>query len=69
MVYFRVLPLPLRNLDPDFLEILFKFANTYTAESVYQGYTAQREKEESGPAADRMQALGYTDEDVAGMDL
>jgi hypothetical protein len=69
MVYFKALPLPLRELDPDFLEILFRFANTYTADAVYQGYAARRNEEESKSTADQMLKLGYTDEDIAGMDL
>jgi len=47
---------------------MFNFANTFTEESVLQGYT-KRIKETSGPSADIMKGLGYSDEEVAGMDL
>jgi hypothetical protein len=63
------LPSPLKDLDPDFLEIFYKFANTYTEESVFRGYAEYREKEESGPTGGLMKNLGYSDEDIAGMDL
>jgi hypothetical protein len=69
MMYFRTLPSPLRDLDPDFLEIFYNFANTYTEESVLRGYTKNREKEELGPTEDQMKNLGYSDEEIAGMDL
>ena len=69
MVYFRALPAPLRDLDHDLLEIFFKFANTYTEEVVESGFAAQRKESESRNTAAQMKKLGYSDEDIAGMDL
>ena len=69
MAYFRELPEPLKETNPDFLEIFFKFANTFTEKSILNGFTKQREKTESGPDARRMKSLGYSDEDIANMEL
>jgi hypothetical protein len=69
MVYFRELPLPLKEVDPSLLEIVFNFANTFTEESVLHGYTKQKAEAESGPSAEVMKRLGYSDEEIAGMDL
>jgi hypothetical protein len=69
MVYFRALPVPLRELDHDLLEIFFNFANTYTEESVLKGYAKKRLEFGTAPAAEKLRGLGYSDEDIAGMDL
>jgi hypothetical protein len=69
MVYFRELPVPLRELNFDLLEIFFNFANTYTEESVLHGFTKTRQEEESKPTVGKMRRLGYSDEDIAEMDL
>ena len=68
MAYFRELPAPLAEIDPDFLEIFYNFANTYTEESVRQAHS-ERRKSEGSVASDDMKGLGYSDEDIAGMDV
>ena len=69
MAYFRELPVPLNELNPEFLGIIYKFANTFTEESVLRGFTKQREEHESKPTADMMRRLGYSEEDIAKMEL
>jgi hypothetical protein len=69
MVYFRELPVKLQEADPSLLEIIFNFANTFTEESVLHGFTKQRKESESAPTADKMRRLGYSEEEIAGMDL
>ena len=69
MVYFRELPVPLKEISPDFLEIFFKFANTFTEKSILNGFTKQREEIESKPTVQRMKRAGYSDEEIANMDL
>jgi hypothetical protein len=63
------LPVPLRELNLDFLEIFFNFANTYTEESVLHGFTKAKQETESKPTAETMKQLDYSDEEIAGMDL
>ena len=69
MAYFRELPVPLQGLDADFLEIFFNFANTYTEESVLHGYSKQRKEAESRPTPGLMKRFGYSDKEIANMDL
>jgi Holliday junction resolvasome RuvABC DNA-binding subunit len=69
MVYFRELPVPLREIDPDFLEIIFNFANTFTEESVLHSYAKHQQEEESKPTTETMRRLGYSEEDIAKMEL
>jgi len=69
MAYFRELPVPLKEIDPNFLEIVYKFANTFTEESVLQGFTKQRHENESKPSIQIMRRMGYSEEDLAKMDL
>jgi len=69
MAYFRELPVPLKKLDPEFLEIFFKFANIFTEKGVQAGYAKQVEEAESRPTAEMMRRLGYTEEDIAKMEL
>jgi len=69
VVYFREFPAPIKEIDPSFLEIIFNFANTYTEESVFNGYTKRIKEITSGPSADIMKKLGYSDEEIAGMDI
>jgi hypothetical protein len=68
-VYFRELAVPLKEADPNLLGIIFNFANTFTEESVLHGFTKQRQEITSRPSADTMRKLGYSDEEIAGMDL
>ena len=60
--YFRVLPLPLSELDSDYLDFFFRFANTYTEESVLNGYIKQHSQKEADRAA--LKELGYSDKDM-----
>ncbi|MDR0475753.1 MAG: hypothetical protein LBH43_19045 [Treponema sp.] len=69
MVYFRELPVPLKEVDPAFLEIFFDFANTYTEKSVMESIIKHRQEKESKPTAEIMKRMGYSDEEIAGMDL
>ena len=69
IVYFRELNVSLKEVDPILLEIIFNFANTFTEESVLHGFTKVFKENESKPSADIMKRLGYSDEDVAGMDI
>ena len=69
MVYFRELPVPLKELKPEFLEIFFKFANIFTEKGIQASYVKQLGEAESRPTADMMRRLHYTEEDIAKMDL
>jgi hypothetical protein len=69
MVYFRKLPAPLNELDPAFLDIFFNFANTYTEESVLYSEVKRRKTKESTPSADMFRTLGYSEEQIASMEL
>ena len=69
MVYFRELPAPLKEINTDFLEIFFNFANTFTEKSVQNWFSKQREKTEAKPTVQTMRGLGYSDEDIANMEL
>lgn len=69
MVYFRELPCSLKNLDDWFLQFFFKFANTYTVESVLNAYIKEKQDKEKKPTKDIMKVLGYSEEDILGMKL
>jgi hypothetical protein len=69
MVYFRKLPVPIAELDPAFIDIFFNFANTYTEESVLYSEVKRRKEKESTPSADLFRGLGYTEEQIANMEL
>ena len=52
MVYFRELPVKLNDIDDDFIELFFRFANTFTEESILNGYLKdemEKEKEINVP--------------------
>lgn len=68
MVYFRELSPQLKN-DPgdDFLELFFKFANTFTEESILNGYLKDEMEKEKEIHDDELKDLGYTDEDILNM--
>ena len=51
------------------LEVVFNFANTFTEDSVLQGYTKRIREAESGPSAEMMKRLGFSDDEVAGMEV
>lgn len=63
MVYFRTLPLPLNEIDDDFLELFFNFANTYTESSILTGFLNNKQEKEKEVSEDALKELGYTDED------
>ena len=67
MVYFRELPLPLKELDSDFIDFFFKFANTFTEESILRGYIKEEAAREKEVSDDVLKDLGYTDEDILNM--
>lgn len=67
MVYFRTLPFPLNEIDDDFIDIFFKFANTYTEESILSGYVKQVVEKEKEVSSDMLKDLGYTDKDLLNM--
>lgn len=64
MVYFRTLPVPINDLTDDFMDFFFKFANTYTEESILHGYVKAQADKESKMTAEQMRELGYTEEDI-----
>lgn len=68
MVYFRALPPQLKNdPDDDFLELFFKFANTFTEESILNGYLKDEMEKEKEIHDDELKDLGYSDEDILNM--
>jgi hypothetical protein len=51
------------------LGLFFKFANTFTEKTVQHGFLKQIQEYESKETVHKMKRLGYTDEDIAKMDL
>ena len=68
MVYFRELPLPLSEIDGDFAEVFFRFANTYTEESILHGYMKEEAEKQKAISADDLRDLGYSDEEILTME-
>ena len=68
MAYFRELPQPLSETDADFAELFFKFANTYTEESILRGYIKEEAERQKKISADDLRELGYSDEDILEME-
>lgn len=64
MVYFRTLPVPLNEIDDDFLELFFDFANTYTEDSILTGFLQDKQEQEKEASSEVLKELGYTDEDL-----
>lgn len=64
MVYFRTLPVPLNEIDEDFLELFFDFANTYTEDSILTGFLQDKQEQEKEASSEVLKELGYTDEDL-----
>lgn len=58
------MPLPLKEIDDDYLDFFFNFANTYTEESVLTGFIKNEEKKEKEVAEDDLKDLGYDDKDI-----
>lgn len=69
MMYFRELPLPLKELDGAFVDVFFNFANTYTEESVLYAEAKHRKEMESSPTADLFREMGYSEKEIAEMDI
>ena len=67
MVYFRELPVKLNDIDDDFIELFFRFANTFTEESILNGYLKHEMEKEKEIHDDELKDLGYTDEDILNM--
>lgn len=67
MVFFKVLPVPLQDLDSDLIDFIFDFANTYTVESILEGCLDQKEEDKKKISKDDLAELGYTDEDILNM--
>lgn len=67
MVYFRELPLRLNDVDDDLLELFFKFANTFTEESILNGYIRDEREKEKEIQEEELKDLGYSDEDILNM--
>ncbi len=68
MVYLKALPFPLNKADDDFLEVFFKFANTYTEESVLLSFNKVEAEQAKKVSADDLRELGYSDEDIICME-
>lgn len=62
-MYFRELPVKLKEIDDDYLDFFFKFANTYTETSVLTGFIKDEEKREKEISEDALKDLGYDDKD------
>lgn len=69
MVYLKELPLPLAETSDYFLDLFFEFATTYTEQSVLEGQIKQRQDKEKTPSVQDMQMLGYSQEEIATMQL
>lgn len=67
MVYFRELPAGLNEIDIDFMELFFKFANTFTEESILNGYLKDEIEKEKEIHDEELKDLGYSDEDILNM--
>lgn len=69
IMYFRELSCQLSDVDDWFIEYFFKFATTYTEDSILQARVKERVKKDKKMSQDQMRDLGYTEEDIAKMDL
>lgn len=68
MAYLRELPFPLSEAGDDFLDALFKFANTYTEESVLRSFAKAEAERAKKVSADDLRLLGYSDEEIVCME-
>jgi len=68
MVYFRELPQPLNDTDNDLLDLFYKFANTFTEESILTGYIKDEMEKEKEIHDEELKDLGYSDEDILNME-
>ena len=69
MVYFRELPAPIQELDPAFVDVFYEFANTFSEESILSAEIKERDKRRKEPSENVLKDLGYSEEDLAGMNL
>lgn len=69
MVYFRELPASLNEYSEDALDFFFEFANTYTEESILNGYLKQKKTESEKVDENLLHELGYSDEDTLNMNM
>lgn len=67
MVYFRELNQPINELDDDFIDLFYKFANTFTEESILNGYLSDEAEKEKEIQEEQLKELGYSDEDILNM--
>lgn len=67
MVFFKVLPVPLQDLDSDLIDFVFDFANTFTVESILEGCLKQKEEDKKKISKDDLAELGYSDEEILNM--
>ena len=64
-----MLPVPVSELDPAFIDVFYEFANTYSEESVRFAEMKRRKEKESAVNADLFRDLGYTEKEIAEMDV
>lgn len=69
MVYFRTLTIPIDEVDDDYSDFIFKFANTFTENSILQGYIKEQKNENKAVSYEMMAELGYSDKDILNMNL
>jgi len=69
MVFLRELPVPVKELDQAFIDIFFNFANTYTEESVLHSMLKRRKEADAAPSAEMFREMGYSEKDIAEMDI
>lgn len=67
MVYFRELSLPINEIDEDFIDLFYKFANTFTEESILNGFLKDEAEKEKEIHDEELKDLGYSDEDILNM--
>lgn len=67
MVYFRELSLPINEIDDDFIDLFYKFANTFTEESILNGFLKDEAEKEKEIHDEELKDLGYSDEDILNM--
>ncbi|MGP1458959.1 MAG: hypothetical protein ACTTKL_06590 [Treponema sp.] len=52
------------EVDSDYLDFFFRFANTYTEESVLSGYIKQHSQKEKEVDRAALKELGYSDKEL-----
>lgn len=59
MVFSRELPDKPGDLYAEFVEIFFKYANTYTADSILHGYMESHKADPAKATPEELRMLGY----------